>query len=47
MHGRRKAMKQAEEASRELDATVEVVRDDGRLTFIYWGGILQGCVDRR
>lgn len=47
MHGRRKAMKRAEQASRELETTVEVVRDDGRLTFIYWDGILQGCVDRR
>jgi hypothetical protein len=47
VHGRRKAMKHAAEASRNVDATVEVVRDDGRLTFIYWGGMLQGCVDRR
>lgn len=40
-------MKRAEQASREVDTCVEVVRDDGRLTFIYWGGMLQGCVDRR
>ena len=45
--GRRAAMKRGQEASRGVEGSVEVVRDDGLLMFIYWNGVLQGCVDKR
>jgi hypothetical protein len=40
-------MRRAVQASLESTGCVEVVRDDGRLTMVYWQGSLQGCVYRR
>ena len=47
VQGRREAVRRAEEASRKTDRCVEVVRDDGRLTLIFWDGMLQGYVQKR
>ncbi|AKT37481.1 hypothetical protein [Chondromyces crocatus] len=46
VQGRMEAMRRGEEASRKTDHCIEVIRDDGRLTFIFWDGTLQGCVQR-
>lgn len=47
VHGEAAAMKHAAEASLGSCGSVEVVRDDGRLTMIYWEGSLQGVIRRR
>ncbi|EYF00454.1 Hypothetical protein CAP_0823 [Chondromyces apiculatus DSM 436] len=47
VQGRIEAMRRGEEVSRKTESCVEVVRDDGRLTFIFWDGMLQGCVQKR
>jgi hypothetical protein len=47
VRGKRAAMKRAAEASRRSGGCVEVVRDDGRLTMIFWEGSLQGYVYKR
>jgi hypothetical protein len=46
VQGKHAAMRRAAQASLESTGCVEVVRDDGRFTMIYWQGSLQGCVYR-